>query len=141
MSEKYTGSNFSVLIAPIELRGNFSSVSGLGAEMEYEVYNEGGNFTAPVLLPRGMKYQNIVLERGTMSAEPLSIWFTQLQTGIQTRLPMIITMMDSTGVPVKIWTVLDAMPVKVDYSPMNAMSGSVATTTVEFSHGEIITIL
>lgn len=141
MSEKYTGSNFSVLIAPIELRGNFSSVSGLGAEMEYEVYNEGGNFTAPVLLPRGMKYQNIVLERGTMSAEPLSIWFTQLQTGIQTRLPMIITMMDNTGVPVKIWTVLDAMPVKVDYSPMNAMSGSVATTTVEFSHGEIITIL
>ena len=141
MSEKYTGSNFSVLIAPIELRGNFSSVSGLGAEMEYEVYNEGGNFTAPVLLPRGMKYQNIVLERGTMSAEPLSIWFTQLQTGVHTRLPMIITMMDSAGVPVKIWTVLDAMPVKVDYSPMNAMSGTVATTTVEFSHGEIITIL
>lgn len=141
MSEKHTGSNFSVLIAPIELRGNFSSVSGLGSEMEYEVFNEGGNFTAPVLLPRGMKYQNIVLERGTMSAEPLSIWFTQLQTGIQTRLPMIITMMDATGTPVKIWTVMDAMPVKVDYSPMNAMSGSVATTTVEFSHGEIITIL
>lgn len=141
MGDQHIGSNFSVLIAPIELRGNFSMVSGLGAEMEYDIISEGGNFTSPVYLPRGMKYNNIVLQRGTASLEPLSIWFTSVQTGVHLRYPMIVTMMDSSRNPVKIWTVLDTMPVKVDYSSLDAMSDSVSITSVEFIHGEIITVL
>ena len=111
----HIGSNFSVLIAPMELRGNFSSVSGLGATVEYDEYVEGGNFLEKIYLPKGMSYNNIVLERGTMTFEPLST--------------------------VKIWTVMDAMPVKVDYSPMDALSNSVAITSIEFIHGNVITIM
>ena len=141
MDSRHTGSNFSVLIAPIELRGNFSSVSGLGAQLEYDEISEGGNFTSPVYLPKGMKYDNIVLQRGTVSLEPLSLWFTSVQTGMHLRYPMIITMMDSARMPVKIWTVLDAMPVKVDYSTLDAMSDSVSITSIELIHGEIINVL
>ena len=132
MDNRLIGSNFSVLIAPIELRGNFSAVSGLGAELEYEEIHEGGNFTSPIYLPTGMRYNNIV---------PLSLWFTQVQTGMHLRYPMIITMMDSTRMPVKIWTVLDAMPVKIEYSSLDAMSDSVSITSIELIHGEIITVL
>ncbi len=141
MDDRHIGSNFSVLIAPIELRGNFSTVSGLGAEIEYEEIHEGGNFTSPIYLPKGMKYNNIVLQRGTVSLEPLSLWFAQVQAGMHLRYPMIITMMDSTRMPVKIWTVMDAMPVKVEYSSLDAMSGSVSITSIELIHGEIITVL
>jgi len=141
MDNRHIGSNFSVLIAPIELRGNFSAVSGLGAELEYEEIYEGGNFTSPIYLPKGMRYSNIVLQRGTVSLEPLSLWFTQVQTGMHLRYPMIITMMDSTRMPVKIWTVLDAMPVKIEYSSLNALSDSVSITSIELIHGEIITVL
>ena len=49
--------------------------------------------------------------------------------------------MDAQGKPVKIWTVMDAMPVKVDYSPMDALSNSVAITSIEFIHGNVITIM
>lgn len=139
--EKHIGSNFNVLIAPMELKGNFSSVSGLGATVEYDEYVEGGNFLEKIYLPRGMTYSNIVLERGTMTFEPLSTWFALVQAGVHTRFPMIITMMDAAGKPVKIWTVMDVMPVKVDYSPMNALSDSVAITSIEFIHGSIITIM
>ena len=138
---QHTGCNFNVLIAPIELKGNFSQVSGLGARMEFDEYREGGNFTSPIRLPTGMKYDNIVLQRGTMTLEPLAIWFASVQSGVQIRYPMIVTMMDASGKPVKIWTVMDAMPVSVDYSPMNAMSDSVSITTVELTHGEIIPIM
>lgn len=141
MDSQHTGSNFTVLIAPIELRGNFSSVSGLGAQLEYDEIAEGGNFTSPIYLPRGMKYDNIVLQRGTASLEPLSLWFTSVQAGMQLRYPMIITMMDSARTPVKIWTVLDAMPVKIDYSTLDAMSDSVSITSIELIHGEIINVL
>ncbi|MBP1544151.1 MAG: phage tail protein [Oscillospiraceae bacterium] len=141
MDNRHIGSNFSVLIAPIELRGNFSSVSGLGAEIEYEEIHEGGNFTSPIYLPKGMRYNNIVLQRGTVSLEPLSVWFAQVQAGMHLRYPMIVTMMDSTRTPVKIWTVMDVMPVKVEYSSLDAMSDRVSITSIELIHGEIITVL
>ena len=34
MESRHTGGNFKVIIAPIELTGNFSAVSGLNAELE-----------------------------------------------------------------------------------------------------------
>ena len=141
MDNQHIGCNFSVVIAPIELKGNFSAVSGLGAEIEFEEYHEGGNFTSPVFLPTGVKYSNIVLQRGTMPLEPLSVWFTSVMAGIHQRYPMIITMLDKEQAPVKIWTVMGAMPIRIDYSEMNAMSGSVSITTVELIHGEIINVM
>lgn len=141
MADQHTGYNFSVYIAPVELKGNFASVSGLGTEIEYEEYNEGGNFTSPVYLPKGVKYSHIVLQRGTVSLEPLTTWFSTVQAGSQLRYPMIVTMMDEKRIPVKIWTVLDTMPIKVDYTPLDALSQNVSTTTIEFIHGEIITVM
>ncbi len=141
MAEKHTGSNFQVFVAPIELSGNFTSVSGLGVEMEMEHYREGGNFTGNVEFPVGLKYSNIVLQRGTMTAEPLSVWFSSVQYGIQQRYPMIVTMLSADRKPVKIWTVTGVLPVKIDYSPMNALSESVSITSIEFTHGEILYVL
>ncbi len=139
--ENYIGCNFSVLIAPMELKGNFSSVSGLGSQIEYDEYREGGNFSDTYYLPKGVSYNNIVLQRGTMKTEPLATWFSLVRSGVHTRLPMVITMMDAAGKPVKIWVVMDALPVKVEYSSMNALSDSVAITSIEFVHGSIITIM
>ena len=51
MESRHTGGNFKVIIAPIELTGNFSAVSGLNAELECEEYIEGGTFR-PVYLPK-----------------------------------------------------------------------------------------
>ena len=142
LKDCHTGINFMVQIPPIELAGNFSSVAGLGARMEYEEYREGGNFTSPVYLPTGMKYSNIVLEKGTMTLEPLAVWYATVQAGSHIRYPMIVTMFDAARKPVKIWMVADVMPVNIEYSPMNALgNGSVALTTVELVHGEIISIM
>ena len=44
MESRHTGGNFKVIIAPIELTGNFSAVSGLNAELECDEYIEGGTF-------------------------------------------------------------------------------------------------
>ena len=58
MESRHTGGNFKVIIAPIELTGNFSAVSGLNAELECEEYIEGGTFR-PVYLPKGLRYGRI----------------------------------------------------------------------------------
>ena len=138
---RHTGCNFNVIIDYVEILGNFSSVSGLTEEIEYEEYNEGGNYISPIYLPKQVKYSNIVLQRGTVTVDPLINWFTDVRDGIFLRYPMTITMMNESFIPVKIWMVMDAMPVKVEYTPLDAMSNSVFTTTVEFVHGEIIHIL
>lgn len=126
MESRHTGGNFKVIIAPIELTGNFSAVSGLNAELECEEYIEGGTFR-PVYLPKGLRYGRIVLQRGTATLEPLALWFDTVRAGSHVRYPMVITMMDNAGKPVKIWTVLDAMPVKIDYGTLDAMSGQRGT--------------
>ena len=133
MESRHTGGNFKVIIAPIELTGNFSAVSGLNAELECEEYIEGGTFR-PVYLPKGLRYGRIVLQRGTATLEPLALWFDTVRAGSHVRYPMVITMMDSAGK-------LDSMPVKIDYGTLDAMSGSVALTTVELVHGDIVTIM
>lgn len=141
MGREYTnGGNFKVLIPPIELTGNFASVSGLEAELVCEEYVEGGSFH-PVYLAKELKYSRIVLQRGSATAEPLSYWFDTVRLGINVKYPMIVWMMDNSGKPIKIWTVLDTMPVKLDYGTLNAMSGNVSLTTVELIHGEILTIM
>ncbi len=137
--DPYIGNNFQVTIAPVELVGNFSSVSGLGAEMEYDEYSEGGNFTSKVYLPKGMKHSHIVLQRGTVPLEPMAMWFASVQTGVQPRYPMMVTLLDDhTSMPRKIWMIMDVLPVKIDYTPLNAMSNQVSITTLELIHGEII---
>lgn len=138
--EKFTGSNFTVHIAPIELIGNFASVSGLNVEMDYEVYTEGGTFH-PVYLTKGLKYDHIVLKRGTAPVEPLVMWFETVRTGMILRFPMVITMLNNSRIPVKMWLVLDTMPIRVEYGDLDAMSGQVALTTVELVHGEILPIM
>lgn len=100
-----------------------------------------GRNVRPVYLPKGLRYGRIVLQRGTATLEPLALWFDTVRAGSHIRYPMVITMMDSAGKPVKIWTVLDAMPVKIDYGTLDAMSGSVVLTTVELVHGDIVTIM
>ena len=137
MGYPHTGSNFSVVIETIDLHGNFSSVSGLGAELEYEEYAEGGNFDSPVYLPKGVKYSNIVLQRGKVTNEPLSDWFADVRAGVFKKYTMTVTMMDYAWNTVRKWTVKDAMPVKVEYSQLDAMSSSVAITTIEMTHGGI----
>lgn len=94
MESRHTGGNFKVIIAPIELTGNFSAVSGLNAELECEEYIEGGTFR-PVYLPKGLRYGRIVLQRGTATLEPLALWFDTVRAGSHIRYPMVITMMDS----------------------------------------------
>lgn len=136
------GNNFYVTIPPVELVGNFSSLQGLGAEMEYEEYSEGGNFTSKVYLPKGMKHDRIVLQRGTVQLEPMSMWFTSVQTGVMPRYPMMVTLTNNRyRIPEKIWMIMDVLPVKIDYSPMDAMSNQVMVTSLELIHGEIIPIL
>lgn len=137
MGYPHTGSRFSVTIDDIDMQGNFSSVSGLSAELEFEEYAEGGNFDSPIYLPKGVKYSNIVLQRGTVTDEPLSRWFAAVQSGVFKKYPMTVTMMDSAGKAVRIWTVKDAMPVKVEYSQFDAMSSDVAITTIEMVHGAV----
>lgn len=137
MLDPYIGCNFSVFIDSVEPFGNFSSVSGLSAELEYEEYVEGGNFDSPIYLPKSVKYSNIVLQRGTVLYEPLSQWFAAVQMGVFIKNSLTVIMMSNAGFPVRVWNVMDAMPVKVEYSALEAMSNSVAITTIEMVHGAI----
>lgn len=138
--ERHTGCNFVVSIVPIDVVGNFASVSGLDAQLEYETFYEGGTFQ-PVFLAKGLSYSNIVLRRGTVPVEPLVAWFESVRTGVSLRLPVVITMLNQHRIPVKIWTIFDAMPVKIEYGELNAMSGQVMMTTVELAHGEILPVM
>ena len=69
MSDPILGMRFSVLflaggVVPNPLDIRFQRVSGLSAEVETEAVSEGGQNLYTQRVPRGIKYNNLVLERG-----------------------------------------------------------------------------
>lgn len=121
----------------------FRDVSGLVAEMDTETYLEGGENTMAYRLPKGMKYQNLVLSRGVASrSSPLVKWCIEtLQGGLAGRIQtkaLIISLLgpgtkESEARPLHSWTVVNAYPVKWQAESFNAEKSEVAIEKIEFA--------
>jgi len=132
-------SSFKVIIGP-ELKGNFAKVSGLESEIEFEEYREGGVNDGVHYLPTNIRHSRLILERGIMNLNPLEVWYLGVQTGVISRLPGLIMLMNPTGIPVKIWAFKGAYPVKYVGPDLNAQASEVAVTRMEIIHDGLVIV-
>lgn len=94
-------------------------------------------------LPKGVKYQNLVLSRGVASStSPLVNWCIEtLQGGLGERIrtrELIISLLgpgktESEACPLHSWTVVNAYPVKWQAESFNAEKSEVAIEKIEFA--------
>lgn len=114
------------------LTGRFTSVSGLGMEVEYEVYNEGGSLY-PYFFFKEAKPQVLVLEQGIITdVDAASILMGLVNSGISVPMGGVITMKDNLGTPLRAWTILGAHLQKYMGPDFNSNQPALAVTRMEF---------
>ena len=108
-----------VIPNPLDIR--FQKVSGLSAEIETEPLSEGGQNLYTQQLPTGVKYGNLVLERGMVIGSPLNIEFNAAMSLFKFATSnVLVTLFSESKLPLAAWLFMKAYPVKWSTSDLNA---------------------
>lgn len=135
----FTG-RFTLTVDGVEI-GAFTEVSGLAVTIDVEEVVEGGQNQFTHRLPKGMKWQNIVLKRGLTNSNELFGWLSRTSgEGFEAaghRLQprnATIKVLDAKGKVVRSWTLEGAVPVKWTGPRLAASSRDLANEELEVSH-------
>lgn len=116
----------------IALSGGFTSVSGLGTEVDYEVYTEGGS-NSPCYFFRGTKPRHLVLEQGVVTTlDRVSLLMRMITQGMTVPLSGSITLRDSFGASVRMWMIQDAHLIRYEGPRLDSNQVSMAVNRLEF---------
>ena len=132
---------FKVAFAATGLRGDssFQEVSGLGTEMAFEEFREGGENRFVHRLPNGVKHAPLELKRGIGSVDSKLVqWCRAALDGdglarIRT-LPLAVYLMNASGIPIRAWQFADAWPVKWEFDAFNSTKNEVAIEKIVLSY-------
>lgn len=134
------GFRFSVLFLmggalPNLLDIRFQKVSGLAAEVETEPVREGGQNLYTQRLPTGIKYDNLVLERGMVIGSLLNAEFNATMSLFKfAPSNVLVTLLSEQALPLAAWLFLKAYPVKWATSSLDATQPAVAIDTMELAY-------
>jgi phage tail-like protein len=118
------------------LVGGFMSCSGLETRRETKEVAEGGINDHVHVLPGPLVQGNVTLTRGITFTSFLWEWFHWGMTDTDVlHLPVIIFRYNSGGVPVNIWPILSAYPVKWTGRQLQSGSLEAAVETLELACG------
>ena len=120
----------------VNIHAKFRDVSGIQAEMETEDIREGGENRFIHHLPKGAKFPNLVLKRA-LHALPSRIvkWAESAIYNFDFSMhQVIVSLLDEKGKPVKSWNFIDAYPVKMQISDLNATENSLVIETLELAY-------
>ena len=139
MSEPIVGMRFSVLflaagVVPNPLDIRFQKVSGLSAEVATEPISEGGQNLYVQRLPQGVRYNNLVLERGMVIGSPLNIEFNVAMSLFKFAASnVLVTLLGEDKLPLAAWLFFKAYPVKWSTSDL-AAEPSLVIDTMELAY-------
>lgn len=122
-----------VLPNPIDVL--FQKVSGLTSTVETATIEEGGQNLYVQSLPKRIKYDNLVLERGVVVGSPLVIEFNATMSLFKfSPSNVLVTLLDNTNIPIAGWLFMKAYPVKWSVSDLDATANSVVIERMELSY-------
>ena len=136
MPEYYSNSYFEVDLLGVGavLMGRFTSVSGLGMEVDYEVYNEGGSYYPRYFL-KEVKPQILVLEQGVITDfDSASFLMSMVNSGMCVPMAGVITLKDSMGAPIRVWTIVGAHLRKYVGPDLNSNQPVLAVNRIELMY-------
>jgi phage tail-like protein len=129
----YLGFNFLIEFENAVV-GGFSEISGLKVEIEIEEIKEGGVNDHVHKVPKGAKYQNIVLKRGITDSDVLWSWHQDVIRGKFKRKNILIILLDLDGNEKWRWSISGAYPTKWIGPELKAEKAAVAFESIELVH-------
>jgi len=138
-NDPYPAYNFEVIVAGISddgasVRGSFSEVTGLDAEIVPIEYRTGSEPNRVRKLPGLNKFSNIVLKRGIIGDLTFWNWLVNAIQGSVQRTTVSIILLDENRNPVLRWILVRAWPCKWTGPVLNAKSNEIAIETLEICH-------
>jgi phage tail-like protein len=138
-ADPYPAYNFEVVVTGISadgrsVKGSFSEVSGIGAEMEVIEYRNGSEDITVRKLPGLRKFTNITLKRGIIGDLTFWNWLVSAMQGNVQRADMSIILLDEQRNEVMRWVFQRAWPCKYTGPALNAKSSEVAIESLEICH-------
>lgn len=122
-------------VIPNPIDTMFQKVSGLGSTVETQAVEEGGQNLYTQALPKKIKYDNLVLERGLVVPSALSVEFNAAMSLFKFQPSnVLVTLLDNTCIPVMGWLCMKAYPVKWSVSGLDATSNAVMIEHVELTY-------
>jgi phage tail-like protein len=126
--------NFKLLINNVT-EGHFTSVAGLGVQVERIAYREGGNNSVVRAIPGRVTYAAVTLRYGLTASEELWSWLMSAVEGRVSRRNVSIVMLDSSGsTEVLRWNLINAWPQEWFGAPLDAMSQELAIESLVLAH-------
>ena len=126
--------NFKLLINNVT-EGHFTSVAGLGVQVERIAYREGGNNSVVRAIPGRVTYAAVTLRYGLTASEELWCWLMTAVEGRVSRRNVSIVMLDSSGsTEVLRWNLINAWPQEWFGAPLDAMSQELAIQPHVLAH-------
>lgn len=117
----------------------FQEVSGISKELSLEEIVCGGENRFKYRLPTVATSQNLVLKRALVPlGSPLVYWCAScIDLGLSssiTTFPVILSLLDATGMPCMVWTFYNAYPVKYSISDLKSQENGIVIESIELAY-------
>jgi phage tail-like protein len=113
----------------------FQKVSGLSGEVETTDFAEGGENLYGHRLPKRIKYDNLILERGLVSDSRLSDQFDEAMSLFKfAPSDVLVTLLGERGDQIAAWKFMKAYPVKWRVSDLDASERSIVIEKLELAY-------
>ncbi|MDH6121440.1 phage tail protein [Kitasatospora sp. GAS204B] len=114
--------------------GQFSTCSGLGAQVEIQQYAEGGNNGFAWQLPGRITWSNITLTRAvTADTTKIARWLDEIIRRVEPKNGEIVVLRPDLSTIVS-WQVLGIVPVRWQGPSFDPSNSQVALETLEIAH-------
>ncbi len=117
-------------------RIGFTEVSGLSFGFETIKYRDGSSRKySPDKIPGQKKYNNIILKRGIFKGDnDFYDWLNTARHNSIERRDITIKLLDDEHLPVIVWSLRKAFPVKIEWSDLKANANEPAIESIEVTH-------
>lgn len=114
----------------------FQEVSGMDVQADVLDYHAGDSPEfSTIRMPGLVKSSNVMLKHGTLASQnKIFDWFSEVSMNTVTRRTVTVSLLDTAGAPLRVWTLKNAFPVKINASDFKAMTSEIAIEVIEFAH-------
>lgn len=114
----------------------FQEVSGLDIEAQPLEYRHGNSPSFSVIKMPGLnKFSNITMKKGVFKSDnKFWDWFSEMKVNQIKRKAVTISLLDETGSPTMVWTLTNALPIKITGTDLKAQGNEVAVESIEIAY-------
>lgn len=115
---------------------SFQEVSGLDVESQPIEYRHGDSATfSTIKMPGIKKFANVTMKKGVYTGDnKFWDWFNEIKMNTVKRKPVTISLLDESGKPTMVWTLVNAWPTKITGTDSKAEGNEVAVEAIEIAH-------